>query len=71
LVVENSVHAGLIETDMLDELTDNNTQVRHDLVQRLPMRRLAQPTEVAHVAVFLASDDSSYSTGSEFVTDGG
>lgn len=35
------------------------------------MRRVAQTEEVSNMVVFLASDDSSYSTGSEFVIDGG
>ena len=37
----------------------------------LPLGRVAQPEEVANMALFLASDESSYSTGSEFIIDGG
>ncbi len=67
----NSVHPGLVETDMLGVLTGNDPAVERRLVDRLPMQRLAQPTEVARLVLFLASDDSSYSTGSEFIADGG
>ena len=37
----------------------------------MPMKRPADPSEVAKLALFLASDDSSYCTGSEFLIDGG
>jgi 3alpha(or 20beta)-hydroxysteroid dehydrogenase len=67
----NSVHPGLTDTDMLCDLTGGDADVRDGLVERLPMRRLGQPHEVARLVLFLASDDSSYSTGSEFVIDGG
>ena len=36
-----------------------------------PMKRIGKPEEVANLVVFLASDKSSYSTGSEFIVDGG
>ncbi|WP_373804859.1 SDR family oxidoreductase, partial [Jeotgalibaca porci] len=37
----------------------------------VPMRRMAQAEEVANLMLYLASDESSYSTGSEFIVDGG
>ena len=37
----------------------------------LPLGRAAQPIEIARLAAYLASDDSSYSTGAEFIADGG
>ena len=67
----NSIHPGMIETDMMTEVTGGNAE-RHDKFARsVPMRRPADPGEVASLALFLASDDSGYSTGSEFVIDGG
>ena len=67
----NSVHPGMIETDMITEVTGGSAE-RHDRFARsVPLRRPADPGEVAQLALFLASDDSSYCTGSEFVVDGG
>ena len=67
----NSIHPGIIETDMITEVTGGNAE-RHDrFVNSVPLRRGADPSEVARLALFLASDDASYCTGSEFVVDGG
>ena len=67
----NSIHPGIIETDMITEVTGGNPE-RHDrFVRAVPLRRGADPSEVARLALFLASDDASYCTGSEFVVDGG
>jgi 3alpha(or 20beta)-hydroxysteroid dehydrogenase len=63
----NSIHPGLIETPMADELGGNNEK----LIRRTPLGRIAEAAEVANMALFLASDESSYSTGSEFIIDGG
>ena len=63
----NSIHPGLIETDMLDELPTD----RERMVRGVPLGRTAKASEVATLALFLASDESSYCTGSEFIVDGG
>ena len=59
----NSVHPGFIVTSMTDQLDFANQQV--------PLGRPAQPEEVSSLVVFLASEESAYSTGAEFVVDGG
>jgi 3alpha(or 20beta)-hydroxysteroid dehydrogenase len=67
----NSIHPGMIETDMMTEVTGGD-RGRHDrFAAAVPLRRPADPDEVAALALYLASDDSRYCTGSEFVIDGG
>jgi len=67
----NSIHPGMIETDMMTEVTKGNEE-RHDRIARsVPLKRPAEAGEVASLALFLASDESAYCTGSEFVIDGG
>ncbi len=62
----NSVHPGIIDTDMLAEFGDMRTAIE----ERIPMGRVAAPDEVGKLVLFLASDDSSYCSGHEFVIDG-
>jgi 3alpha(or 20beta)-hydroxysteroid dehydrogenase len=59
----NSIHPGLIKTPM--------TQWVPDDIFQTALGRAADPKEVSNLVVYLASDESSYSTGSEFVVDGG
>ncbi|MET9215117.1 MULTISPECIES: glucose 1-dehydrogenase [unclassified Nocardia] len=59
----NSLHPGLIRTPMTE-------RIPNDLLN-IPLGRPAQSSEVSPFVVFLASDESSYSTGSEYIVDGG
>jgi 3alpha(or 20beta)-hydroxysteroid dehydrogenase len=65
----NSIHPGLIDTDMMRELPGSEDEMR--LTRRVPLGRAADADEVAQLALYLASDESAYSTGSEFIVDGG
>lgn len=61
----NSVHPGAIDTEMVRGLDVTA------LVRSQPIPRMGTPREVAMLVLFLASDESSYCTGAEFVVDGG
>ena len=67
----NSIHPGAVDTPMIADTRMADPANREVLLGVIPMGRMAQPEEVARLALFLASDESSYSTGSEFVIDGG
>ena len=56
----NCIAPGVIKTDMLDALPD---EVLPQLAEETPLRRLGTPEDIAHLAVFLASDKSSFITG--------
>ena len=65
----NSIHPGGVDTPLVDILPDPALDT---LKAMTPLgNRLARPEEIAAAAVFLASDESSYMTGSELVVDGG
>jgi len=65
----NSVHPGLILTPMTG--TKEFTETKNEVTKTIPLKRAAQPNEVSNLVLFLASDEASYSTGSEFIIDGG
>lgn len=66
----NSVHPGLIETPLTAGIISDPAQKDY-FVSKTLLGRPGQPLEVAKAVLFLASDDSSYMTGSELVIDGG
>lgn len=70
----NSIHPGGVDTAMTapDTLGDAiSDEEREATFAMLPLGRVGQPVEIAHLAAYLASDESSYSTGAEFIADGG
>ncbi|RSE85473.1 SDR family NAD(P)-dependent oxidoreductase [Achromobacter denitrificans] len=66
----NAIGPGSIDTEILATITAN-PEARRTVLSRIPMQRLGGTDEVAKVAVFLASDDSSYVTGQTVYADGG
>ena len=67
----NSIHPGLIDTPMLQELPAVEGGQLDQIVRRIPYGRVAEAVEVAKLALFLVSDDSEYCNGTEFIIDGG
>jgi NAD(P)-dependent dehydrogenase (short-subunit alcohol dehydrogenase family) len=70
----NSVHPGFIETPMVLNAfrnSENENEMRDTVISRHAVGRLGVPREIADAIVFLASDESSFMTGSELVVDGG
>ncbi len=64
----NAIAPGYISTDMTDELSEAQVS---ELMSQLPLSRLGTPDDVANLALFLASDNSSYITGEVIKVDGG
>jgi len=67
----NSVHPGVIETPMTIPNMLSTPEGREMRVARHPLGRIGQPEDIAYGVLFLASDESSFMTGSELVIDGG
>lgn len=65
----NSVHPGAIQTPGIE--ADDIKDTVQNYVERIPMKRIGRAEEVSKLIIFLASEDSSYSTGAEFISDGG
>ena len=66
----NSIHPGPVESDMLTEVYPEINLKRQRGLE-IPLGRFARPIDVCNAALFLASNESSYMTGSELVIDGG
>jgi len=66
----NNIAPGAIETPINSKLLNDSAKLGA-LLSQIPLRRLGQTADVASVAVFLASDDADYVTGSTYYVDGG
>ena len=66
----NSIHPGPIDTPMGDQVWPDAGR-RDEVIERTALKRIGMPEDIANGALFLASDESSFMTGSELVIDGG
>ena len=69
-ITVNAIAPGAIETPINTKLLNDPAKL-NALLEQIPLNRLGQPEDVAGVAVFLASDDAAYVTGSTYFVDGG
>jgi 3alpha(or 20beta)-hydroxysteroid dehydrogenase len=67
----NSIHPGVIATPMVDAAPPETLERLQRVLDHQPIRRMGTAQEVAYLALYLASDESSYCTGAQFVIDGG
>ncbi|MEH7389160.1 3-oxoacyl-[acyl-carrier-protein] reductase [Bacillus sp. JJ1503] len=67
-ITVNAVAPGFITTDMTDKLQD---EVKEAMLKQIPLARFGEPSDIANVVVFLASEDSRYMTGQTLHVDGG
>jgi NAD(P)-dependent dehydrogenase (short-subunit alcohol dehydrogenase family) len=70
----NCICPSLVETELVKDLFDSNEQgeaLRKARISTIPLGRLGRPIDVAEMAVFLASDESSWLTGAAIPLDGG
>lgn len=67
-ITVNCIAPGWIDTEMTVDLPENS---KKDLLDRIPIGKIGKPEDIAHAAVFLASDEASYITGQTITVDGG
>ena len=67
----NAIAPGYMRTELVDEVLANNPEMEDTWIENTPMGRLGQPKELRELVVYLASDASSYMTGTTVVMDGG
>ncbi|MGB9839104.1 3-oxoacyl-[acyl-carrier-protein] reductase [Thermovenabulum sp.] len=68
-ITVNAVAPGFIKTDMTTPIIEKETEEK--IIERIPLKRIGLPEDVANLVVFLASDEASYITGQVIAIDGG
>jgi 3alpha(or 20beta)-hydroxysteroid dehydrogenase len=71
LIRVNSVHPGPVETPMIADSLRENDSIAAYLASEMPLGRIGKPEDIANLVLFLASDESNFSTGAEFLVEGG
>lgn len=71
----NSIHPAAIETDIWSHMMGKTPKERQEAIESIatgiPLKRMGKPIDVANLVLYLASDESSFMTGSEIIIDGG
>jgi NAD(P)-dependent dehydrogenase (short-subunit alcohol dehydrogenase family) len=67
----NSVHPSIVNTRMADYGSQERGKSKEEIGQMYPLGRIGEPMDVAYAVLYLASDESSFVTGTEMVVDGG
>lgn len=67
----NAIEPGFVETPLAGDAFEEGTDLRAQIDERTPLERVAQPSEIAGAAVYLASDAASFTTGEMITVDGG
>ncbi|MDQ0227641.1 3-oxoacyl-[acyl-carrier-protein] reductase [Metabacillus niabensis] len=67
-ITVNAVAPGFITTDMTDELTDD---LKAEMLKQIPLAKLGEPSDIANIVTFIASEKSKYITGQTFHVNGG
>ena len=67
-ITVNCIAPGWINTEMTTELPENS---KKDLLDRIPIKKIGKPEDIAYTALFLASNEASYITGQTITVDGG
>jgi 2-hydroxycyclohexanecarboxyl-CoA dehydrogenase len=70
-VAVNCVCPGPTDTALFASVTEDNPKLREALIKAIPLRRLAQPADLANAVAFLASDEAAYITGQTLCVSGG
>lgn len=71
LIRVNSISPGYIETPIFEKVLEQDANFLKEKAKDIPLRRIGKPEDIGNAAVFLASDEASYITGTDLLVDGG